>query len=1041
MLKSKTKNTSKSTQKQSKKALSTQNSQNPHNPHNSDSTSETSSDLRFGLNRLHLQSRTFKSTTPSNYNKKYEKNKKKNKKASFSEQPTFSASHSDNEDSIPTTPPKTQRPRDYIDVRDQPGYKERMADKTKGNVYDDPTLFSVKYSTLAGKSYSDEFRPDWVTNLDQSLNNNPANIQDPNLVFPSFQSTNGVQHQGLKVPMDFSSEIQGEFLPNANIRIKPTKNPKPNVALMVSYRGTGYKGLQIQFQGEDILSLNTIEGELLNAIFKTGYINSQQKLNPYKAKWSRAARTDKGVHAATNLLNVKLRIPYSQQIPEVMFVEKKAQKYASQRFFAIVPKLTEMLKDLINQGSIDIIEDDNETGNKPTTSEGIPINILTTKRSELNNLLNNDTIGVDLLGNVTFSPSLIHTLKKFKIFDQNDENSVESFINKSIEKIKETDTIPTHAFTEWERKLLHLVGQFGKEWENDQGDNDDDEDGENKKEIPAAFIDEDKNLREQGFTDEQIKDLSKRQRSLFANGAPDAPDSARRKNQDKIPYVRQQGWQDEDIAYMFNADFFSDCIQTRLRTHLPKQLHVVRGVKVTSSFDAKLQASSRTYEYIIPSFAFMSIAEYPEGLHDKMLSVAKRDTFQHVIDENMGIKKPNNFDRQAEDETKTGDKNQNGKRNRPKKSKEEEEEDEGDDNGQNDDNVDDVLANKGPDAFSADDLVPPDPVLNYRITPQKLVDIQFALSHFLGTRSHHNFTSGKKPSDPASKRFIRSFKPIGVFTVNNIEFIHFCVHGDSFLLHQIRKMMGFSMSLIRGNYNDVSLDANRPCEPDERYIQPCTAANSIISNKQGVSDVITSETVPKPSQSVVDVCKHAFGHVFSNDRYNIPPAPALGLLLDHVHYDSHDFRTARLINPAVKAGNWSHIRETLYASYQRLIPFVLQIKSKEIYPEIAIQELTTSNAWRWLHLLNLLDFKGAKLDSNGIPLFQQKVNKDLIKANKLSNIAIDVHNRQLDGDTRGGLFQSDVSGNKQLFDYVKLDQGNTASIPVFEQDKKMDQNL
>ena len=90
-----------------------------------------------------------------------------------------------------------------------------------------------------------------------------------------------------------------------NVQGEPTeipKCPKHKWALQFGYCGTGYKGLQIQ---DDVM---TLERELANALFRSGAIHDTNLNKVNRIGWSRAARTDKGVHAASNLIVAKLMV-------------------------------------------------------------------------------------------------------------------------------------------------------------------------------------------------------------------------------------------------------------------------------------------------------------------------------------------------------------------------------------------------------------------------------------------------------------------------------------------------------------------------------------------------------------------------------------------------------------------------------------------------------------------------------------------------------------------------------------------------------------
>ncbi|KAK3703629.1 tRNA pseudouridine synthase 1 [Vermiconidia calcicola] len=78
------------------------------------------------------------------------------------------------------------------------------------------------------------------------------------------------------------------------------RKPKRKVAVMIGYSGTGYKGMQIS------PSEKTIEGDLFNAFVAAGAISKANADDPKKASLVRCARTDKGVHAAGNMISLKL---------------------------------------------------------------------------------------------------------------------------------------------------------------------------------------------------------------------------------------------------------------------------------------------------------------------------------------------------------------------------------------------------------------------------------------------------------------------------------------------------------------------------------------------------------------------------------------------------------------------------------------------------------------------------------------------------------------------------------------------------------------
>ncbi|KAL9982589.1 hypothetical protein ACROYT_G004651 [Oculina patagonica] len=126
---------------------------------------------------------------------------------------------------------------------------------------------------------------------------------------------------------------------------------------------------------------------------------------------------------------------------------------------------------------------------------------------------------------------------------------------------------------------------------------------------------------------------------------------------------------------------------------------------------------------------------------------------------------------------------------------------------------------------------------NYRVTEEKLEEVNTVLSKFIGTHNYHNFTSGKRFNDASAMRYIMKFKCGKPFEEDGKEFITIAVKGQSFMLHQIRKMIGLALAIVRG-------------------VAPL---------------------------STIELCR-------KEKKVDIPKAPPVGLFLDEVHFEAYNRR-------------------------------------------------------------------------------------------------------------------------------------------------------
>ena len=126
----------------------------------------------------------------------------------------------------------------------------------------------------------------------------------------------------------------------------------------------------------------------------------------------------------------------------------------------------------------------------------------------------------------------------------------------------------------------------------------------------------------------------------------------------------------------------------------------------------------------------------------------------------------------------------------------------------------------------------------YRISPERLKRVTDTFALYNGHRNFYNYTVAKQFRDPSASRFIKSFNvnqtPI---IINGTEWLSLKVHGQSFMMHQVRKKVGMAALVVRCG-----------CDP-QRLVES-----------------------------------------YGPERLSIPKAPGLGLLLERPVFDSYNKR-------------------------------------------------------------------------------------------------------------------------------------------------------
>uniref|UniRef100_A0A0E0CPK2 Pseudouridine synthase I TruA alpha/beta domain-containing protein n=1 Tax=Oryza meridionalis TaxID=40149 RepID=A0A0E0CPK2_9ORYZ len=162
------------------------------------------------------------------------------------------------------------------------------------------------------------------------------------------------------------------------------------------------------------------------------------------------------------------------------------------------------------------------------------------------------------------------------------------------------------------------------------------------------------------------------------------------------------------------------------------------------------------------------------------------------------------------------------------------------------------------------------------------------LKKYVGTHNFHNFTTRTKAEDPAAKRFIISFAADRVVNLDGIDFIRCEVVGQSFMLHQIRKMIGLAVAVMRN------------CAPESIY------------------DVAFRKDV----------------------NLNVPTAPEVGLYLDECMFTSYN-KKWKDSHEAVSMEPYSEEAEEFKLKY--IFPHIAAMEHKEGAVALWLHSLNSRN--------------------------------------------------------------------------------------------------
>lgn len=143
---------------------------------------------------------------------------------------------------------------------------------------------------------------------------------------------------------------------------------------------------------------------------------------------------------------------------------------------------------------------------------------------------------------------------------------------------------------------------------------------------------------------------------------------------------------------------------------------------------------------------------------------------------------------------------------------------------------------------------------HFRIAPSQFQRAKDIFSVYKGHTNFHNFAPQRLYYDRSSTRRIDSIRFSEPFVERDVEFCRIVIKGESFMLHQIRRMIGFALAVIRG-----------------------------IVGEDMIERSLTKENV------------------------NVPTAPGIGLVLEQLHYPEYKRKYPHL-NP-LTFDEYNHVIE------------------------------------------------------------------------------------------------------------------------------------
>lgn len=259
-------------------------------------------------------------------------------------------------------------------------------------------------------------------------------------------------------------------------------------------------------------------------------------------------------------------------------------------------------------------------------------------------------------------------------------------------------------------------------------------------------------------------------------------------------------------------------IKDKINENLPEGIRVWGISRVNKAFDCRKMCSSRWYEYLLPTYSL--IGPKPNSILYNDLEESKKD-FPGVLDDDLeSVEFWKKVDAKCKETFSDEEMEQIRAYVPPPK-------------GEFTENNDVYLKVKQYKQLENSLR------REYRLSKEKLTKFRAAMQQYLNAHNFHNFTQGKDFKDHSAIRFMKAISVSEPFVIGDAktEWVSVKIHGQSFMLHQIRKMISMATLVTRCG------------TPVERISQ-----------------------------------------AYGPQKINIPKAPALGLLLESPVYDGYNSR-------------------------------------------------------------------------------------------------------------------------------------------------------